>query len=76
MANKQSFHKLLSGYPFVIPEKQSAYDAQVVAAWQNLNAAQRTSCLAVDYRARIWHAGYLAGRISAGAEEDASAPFT
>lgn len=62
MANKQTWQRLMSGYPLVHPNQQAAHDATVAAEWRKLNEQQRVALLLDDYRTRIWFAGYEAGQ--------------
>ena len=62
MANKQTWQRLMSAYPYIGSEQQAAHDATVAAEWLKLTEKQRASLLADDYRTRIWHAGYCSGQ--------------
>lgn len=74
MANKATFRRLMSGYPFVKPAELVAYNAEVLAEWQRLTDTQRAALIQEDYRTRIWAAGYAAGwALAADLETRASA---
>ncbi len=69
MANKATFRRLMSGYPFVKLAELVAYNAEVLAEWQRLSDTQRAALIQEDYRTRIWAAGYAAGTARADAPE-------
>lgn len=63
MANRADFIKRLKRYNYQID--RAAHDAEVAATWAALTEEQRALVQGEDYRARIYAAGYEAGRRAA-----------
>src|SRR5574343_1008127 len=66
MANRADFIKRLKRYNYQID--RAAHDAEVAATWAALMEEQRALVQGEDYRARIYAAGYEAGRRAARIE--------
>lgn len=63
MANRADFIKRLKRYNYQID--RSVHDAEVAATWAALTEEQRALVQGEEYRARIYAAGYEAGKRAA-----------